>query len=258
MLGVEKPLDGVGEETLVVDPGRGGAGALEQVGVLAEPREVEIGEPRLAGAEKLPFAADLEVPFCELEAVGRRHHRLEPLPRHVGELLLRPGHEQAIRLLGPAPDASAQLVQLREAEAVGLLDDHDRRVRDVDADLDHRCRDEHVELTGREGPHDGAALRGLQPAVHASDPESLQLGAPQPLGLVLGGARDGRLRGLDQVVDKPLLRGRALPAGARIEIFVTKAHAIGSYVRYDVVRGNFKRTDRCLRPGSHTPRKKCK
>ena len=60
------------------------------------------------------------------------------------------------------------------------------------------------------------------------------------------------------VVSFPLLRGRALPAGARIEIFVTKAHAIGSYVRYDVVRGNFKRTDRCLRPGSHTPRKKCK
>jgi hypothetical protein len=60
------------------------------------------------------------------------------------------------------------------------------------------------------------------------------------------------------VVSFPLLRGRALPAGARIEIFVTKAHAIGSYVRYDIVRGNFKRVDRCLRPGSHTPRKKCK
>ena len=55
----------------------------------------------------------------------------------------------------------------------------------------------------------------------------------------------------------PLLRGRALPAGAVIEIFVTKTQSIGRYVRYDVVRGNFKRVDRCLRPGSHTPRKTC-
>jgi hypothetical protein len=60
------------------------------------------------------------------------------------------------------------------------------------------------------------------------------------------------------VVSFPLLRGRALPAGALIEIFVTKPKAIGTYVRYEVVRGNFKRVDRCLRPGSHTPRKKCK
>jgi hypothetical protein len=59
------------------------------------------------------------------------------------------------------------------------------------------------------------------------------------------------------VVSFPLLRGRALPAGARIEIFVTKKGSIGAYTRYDVVRGNFKRTDRCLRPGSHTPRRKC-
>jgi hypothetical protein len=60
------------------------------------------------------------------------------------------------------------------------------------------------------------------------------------------------------VVSFPLLRGRALPAGAVIEIFVTRSHAIGNYVRYEIVRGNFKRVDRCLRPGSHTPRKTCK
>jgi hypothetical protein len=60
------------------------------------------------------------------------------------------------------------------------------------------------------------------------------------------------------VVSFPLLRGRALPAGAVIEVFVTKAHSIGSYVRYDILRGNFKRVDRCLRPGSHKPRKTCK
>jgi hypothetical protein len=60
------------------------------------------------------------------------------------------------------------------------------------------------------------------------------------------------------LVSFPLLRGRALPAGAVIEIFVTKSKSIGAYVRYEIVRGNFKRVDRCLRPGSHTPRKQCK
>jgi hypothetical protein len=60
------------------------------------------------------------------------------------------------------------------------------------------------------------------------------------------------------VVSFPLLRGRALPAGAVIEIFVTKSKSIGNYTRYEIVRGNFKRVDRCLRPGSHTPRKTCK
>jgi hypothetical protein len=60
------------------------------------------------------------------------------------------------------------------------------------------------------------------------------------------------------VVSFPLLRDRSLPAGAVIEIFVTKAKSIGAYTRYEIVRGNFKRVDRCLRPGSRTPRRTCK
>ena len=82
-------------------------------------------------------------------ARSRRSCRRAPASRclrRLRQLLLRPRDEQAVRLLGAAADAAAQLVQLREPEAVGLLDDHHRRVRDVDADLDHRRRDEHVEL----------------------------------------------------------------------------------------------------------------
>jgi hypothetical protein len=59
------------------------------------------------------------------------------------------------------------------------------------------------------------------------------------------------------VASFPLLRGRAVSAGAAIEIFVTKADAIGRYTRYDIVRGNFRRTDRCLPPSSRKPRRKC-
>ena len=42
-----------------------------------------------------------------------------------------------------AADPAAQLVELGEAEALGVLDDHQRGVGDVDADLDHRRRDQH-------------------------------------------------------------------------------------------------------------------
>ena len=41
-----------------------------------------------------------------------------------------------------AADAAAQLVQLRQAEPLGVLDHHQRRVRHVDADLDDRRRDQ--------------------------------------------------------------------------------------------------------------------
>ena len=53
--------------------------ALEQVAVGAQPREAEVGQARLSRADELPLAADLEVALGQLEAVGRRDHRLEPL-----------------------------------------------------------------------------------------------------------------------------------------------------------------------------------
>jgi hypothetical protein len=54
-------------------------------------------------------------------------------------------------------------VELGKPEAVGLLDDHHRRVGDVDADLDHRRRDEHVELARLEAGHEVAPVGSLEP-----------------------------------------------------------------------------------------------
>jgi hypothetical protein len=53
------------------------------------------------------------------------------------------------------------------------------------------------------------------------------------------------------------LRNRQLPAGARLEVFVTKPKSIGSYIRYTVTRGGFRRMTRCLKPGSMRPRRRC-
>ena len=92
-------------------------------------------------------------------------------------------------------------MQLGESEAVGLLDDHDRRVRDVDADLDHRRRHEHVELPRLELRHQLAPLGRSQAAVQEPDAVALELRAAEPVGLHLRRARDGRLRFLDQRAD---------------------------------------------------------
>ena len=65
----------------------------------------------------------------------------------VGQRILI--QQDAVGLVRAAADAAAQLVQLRQAEPLGVLDDHDRRVRHVDADLDDRRRHEDVELAAR-------------------------------------------------------------------------------------------------------------
>ena len=49
---------------------------------------------------------------------------------------------------GAAAHPAAQLVQLREAHALGVLDDHQAGARHVDADLDHRGGHEELDLAG--------------------------------------------------------------------------------------------------------------
>jgi hypothetical protein len=69
------------------------------------------------------------------------------------------------------------------------------------------------------------------------------------------------------VVSLPQFVGRLLPDGAALELLVTRAHtsagryrfgAVGNYFRYTVRNGRLSaRTDRCLQPGSTTPRRRC-
>jgi hypothetical protein len=92
-------------------------------------------------------------------------------------------------------------VELCEPEAVGLLDDHDRRVRDVDADFDHRRRDENVQLPRLEPGHQVTTLVRPQTAVEEPHAVVAQLTFAEPLGLTLGGPSNTRLRFLDQRAD---------------------------------------------------------
>ena len=96
-----------------------------------------------------------------------------------------------------APDPAAQLVELGEAEALGALDDHQRRIGHVDADLDHRRRDQHRQLAGGEARHHRVLVRPLHPAVDQADlvVAEAQPQHPRPL---LGGGGVALLAFLDQ------------------------------------------------------------
>ena len=98
------------------------------------------------------------------EAVGRPLEHPQALECLGGHPVRR--DQEAMPWMPAAADAPAELVELRQAEALGVLDDDHRRVGDVDADLDHRGRDEDVELAGLEAAHDGVLLVRLHPAVH--------------------------------------------------------------------------------------------
>ena len=100
------------------------------------------------------------------------------------------GEEHAVALVRAAPHPAAQLMELGQAEEVGLLDHHHRRVRDVHADLDHRRRDQHLHLAGAEAVHDPPPLGHRELAVDALQAVALELARAQAGGLGLG--RGGR------------------------------------------------------------------
>jgi hypothetical protein len=49
-----------------------------------------------------------------------------------------------------------------------------------------------------------------------------------------------------------------LPAGTDVVIRVTRRGAIGAWIRYRISRGDFRKTQRCLNPGSRKPRRSCR
>ena len=68
-------------------------------------------------------------------------------------------HEDAERRVRAPADAAPELVELREAEPLGALDHHQRRLGDVHADLDHGRPHQHVEVAVAEAGHLGVAVR---------------------------------------------------------------------------------------------------
>ena len=99
-------------------------------------------------------------------------------------------------------------MQLRQPEALGVFDHHDRRVRHVDADLDDGGGDEDLGFPGGEGGHGSVLLLALHAPVHQPHPVAEQ--TLQVRVAVLGGGDVEDFRFLDQ-------RTHPIDAGAGFE-----------------------------------------
>src|SRR5690606_34405134 len=96
--------------------GRRASRRLDEVAVALELGKAQHRHAALALAQELARAAQLEVAARHLEAVGVLVDDLQPLARRGGEVVRE--KQDADALAGPAADAAAQLVELREAEAL--------------------------------------------------------------------------------------------------------------------------------------------
>ena len=137
---------------------------------------------------------------------------------------------------------------LADTDGDGVLDDNDR------------CR----RLAGstRSGCpprlNADATLRA-QPTANGIEVLALSVRAPRRSRVAVGCSRgcSREVKRARSTVRFRRIRGRQLSAGSRIVIRVTKRRSIGSYIVYRVQRGNFKKIERCLNPGSRKPRKRC-
>ena len=124
---------------------------------LAEQIEADArDEPALLGAEQVAGAAQLHVQRRDLEArpeLGVALQRLDAASGLVAELARRRHQEVAVGAFRRATDSTAELIELRQAEHVGAIDDDGVGARDVEAALDDRGRDQDVVLALDEVEH---------------------------------------------------------------------------------------------------------
>ena len=134
----------------------------------------------LAVPEDIALAAQGQIEGGQLEAVVGALHGRQARERL---LALGSGDEEHLGRLLTAAHAPAQLVQLGESEAVGVLDDHDRGVGNIHAHLDDRRGHEHLDLAFAELLHDLALGLGAHAAVKQPHRPVGEGGALQHLGL---------------------------------------------------------------------------
>ena len=161
---------------------------------------LEIGEAQhrqaaLAAAEKFTGAAQQQILACDFEAVGQFENHLEPCAGEFrqGRLVQQHAH----RFAAAAPDAPAQLMQLRQPHALGVFDHHQRGVGHVDADFDDGGGHQQLDFMRLECGHHRLFFVRLQPSVNQADAQFRQLFHQRRIG-VLRGLQLQLLRFLDQ------------------------------------------------------------
>ena len=122
----------------------------------------------LRETQQLALAPQLEILLGQHEAVLRRDHGIEP-GRDDLVVAIGVGDEDAVRAVGAAADPAAQLVQLGQPEAIGIEDEHHRRLGHVHADLDHRRAHDEIDLASAKPVHDLIALPGRHLSMDDAD-----------------------------------------------------------------------------------------
>jgi hypothetical protein len=132
----------------------------------------ELHHSGLPYTQHLARPAQLEVLPRNFETVVCCAQRSEPLARHLRKRRLV--HQYTAALHSTATYTATQLMQLREPEPLGILDNHEGSVRNINPDFDDRCRDQQVDFPTFEGGHTLRLVLFLQTAVHQADRQTLQ------------------------------------------------------------------------------------
>ena len=211
---------------------------------------LQVGHPRLPRVEQGALPAQPEVLVRQLEPVGGRDHRVDP---RSGLVVRRHRTRRRARRcdgVRPAADPPAQLMELREPEALGVLDEHHRRVRHVDPDLDHGRRDRARRPRPRGRPPSSApcpsaaCVRGAaRPAGRGRPRSRAARPRPPPPSPGCGCPHRSRRRRRTPAV-RPRPRARTRSSAAARSVVGARRHACGSAAGPAAVSSSTRRRDR--------------
>ena len=121
--------------------------------------------PVLTCAEHVAFFALSKIDLGKLEAIFGHLHCTQTLKCRRR---LRTRDEIDSPGLFATSYTATQLMKLRKTETVGIFDDHDRGIGNIDAHFDDRGRNEHIDLSCAERFHDRALLFSGKPSMKKS------------------------------------------------------------------------------------------
>ena len=118
--------------------------------------------PALLAAQHVTCAAQFEIECRNFESraeVAELFECCQAPARNVGQLVLRWDQKVRISTAIGAANPPAQLVKLAQAVAIGAIDQHGIRKRDVETVFDNRRRNQHIVFMPHEGEHHALKLR---------------------------------------------------------------------------------------------------
>ena len=123
----------------------------------------------MLSAHQVAGAAQLQVNVGNFETIVGSHHCFQAGTGIFAQLKAR--HQNAVTLVGPAPHAPAQLVQLREAEPLGALNHHHRGIGYVHAHFDYSGGHHNLGFSFDKALHLEVLFLGFHAPVHDADLE---------------------------------------------------------------------------------------